>query len=183
MIYESQYWKQPLVRSARWLEKVIIEEGDSGERNLARAERELFMGFYSVRKLLETFNLSQTTRQLTYDLTFYSALTDARVDYFNRSDIHKHYELERGTSDKRDVGFICNQVIHSFVFVLAITESGAIDGAFLASDTMRHRRLYFIPLRHIVHLFRTVGRDYPSDQRYVRDEKTGQWVLTVSTSV
>ncbi|MBV7510072.1 hypothetical protein [Pseudomonas sp. PDM25] len=174
MIYESRYWKQPLVRSAGWLEKVLIKDGELSERDLASAEREMFIGFYAVRKLLETFKLSEATKHLTYDLTFYPVRQDASVDYFNRSDIHEHYEFDKGVADRKDVGFICNQVIHSFVFVLTLAESGA-EGAFLASDTMRHRRLYFIPLEHIVHLFRTVGRDYPAQQNFVRDEKTGQW--------
>ena len=174
MIHESRYWKQPLLRSARWLEKALVDE-DSSEKILARAEREVFIGFYAVRKLLATFKLSSATKRLTYELTWYPARSKALVDYFNRSDIDDHYDLDRGTTETRDIGFLCNQVVHGFIFIFAIGEAGSIDGVFLASDTMRHRRLYLVPLQHIVQTFRIVGRDYPSQQHYVRNEQSGQW--------
>ncbi|QBK05367.1 hypothetical protein DW355_11985 [Hylemonella gracilis] len=174
MIHESRYWKQPLLRSARWLEKALVDEA-SGEKILARAEREVFIGFYAVRKLLATFKLSGTTKRLTCQLISYPAKSKALVDYFNRSDIDEHYDLDNEIRETRDVGFLCNQVVHSFVFIFVTGESGSIEGIFVSSDTMRHRRLYYVALESIVQLFRAVGRDYPSQQHYVRNVQSGQW--------
>lgn len=175
MIHESYYWKQPLLRSARWLEKTLVDD-ESSERILARAEREIFVGFYAVRKLLETFSLSSTTKLLTYDLTFFNAQDNANPDHFNRDNLEKHYNLGKENTEARDIGFICNQVIHSFIFIFALSEAGQIDGIYLSSDKMRKSKLYFVPASTIIQLFRVVGRDYPSEQHLKRDPKTGQWI-------
>jgi hypothetical protein len=47
---ESRYWKTPLLRAATWLERVQIQE-QTPERTYVRIERELFLGFYVIRKL------------------------------------------------------------------------------------------------------------------------------------
>lgn len=174
MIYESSDWKQPLVRAARWLEKARVTD-ESETRIMARAEREVFIGFYAVRKLLDTLNVSKSTRCLAWKLTCYPPKVGTRVDYLNRSEVFKNYDLEIEASETRDIGFLCNQVIHSFVFELVLHESGAIDGVFLTSDQKRDKRLYHVPLSLIVEIFRTVGRDYPNELHLVRDPNTRQW--------
>jgi hypothetical protein len=50
VIQESYYWKAPLLRAANWLERLRIEES-TAEHSLVRAERELIVGFYAIRKL------------------------------------------------------------------------------------------------------------------------------------
>lgn len=174
MIHESRYWKVPLVRSATLLEKVRVDE-ESPEAALARVEREVFIGFYAIRKLLETFKLSQATKRFTVDLQCFAALPEVRVDYFNKYNIDEHYDLGRPASERRDLGFICNQIIHSYVFVIGIAEDRSIEGFFVTSDSMRHRKLYFLPLANVVAIFRLVGRDYPKEQRLVRN-RDDQWV-------
>lgn len=174
MIHESYYWKQPLLKSARWLETVLVDD-ESSERLLARAEREIFIGFYAVRKLLETFKLSTSTKLLTYDLTFFSAKESANPDYFNRDELEKHYDFDIENSHPRDIGFICNQVIHSYIFIFLLSESGHIAGIYLSSDRMKKSKLYFMPLKTISHLFKEVGNDYPSEINLERDQNTNQW--------
>ncbi|NWN64194.1 hypothetical protein [Pseudomonas allii] len=93
----------------------------------------------------------------------------------NRGDIFKNYELGNKLSETRDLGFVCNQVIHSFVFELALGESDALDGVFLTSDQKRANRLYYIPMSLIIDVFRMVGLDYPSELHLARDLKTRQW--------
>ena len=174
MIYESSDWKQPLIRAARWLEKARVLEG-SESHILARIEREVFIGFYAVRKLLETLNVSDSTRTLAWKLTCYRPKAGTTVDHLNRGDIFKNYELGAKLSETRDIGFVCNQVIHSFVFELALGESDGLDGVFLTSDQNRAKRLYYIPMSLIIDVFLTVGLDYPSELHLVRDPETGQW--------
>lgn len=52
MIRESGYWKQPLLEMADRLEHLKAVSALFGEE-LAQVERDIFIGFYSVRKLLE----------------------------------------------------------------------------------------------------------------------------------
>lgn len=174
MIYESSDWKPPLIRAARWLERAQATDR-AQTRVLARVEREIFVGFYVIRKILETFNVSSSTRVLTWKLTCYKPQKGVTVDHLNRGDILKTYELDSPLSENRDLGFICNQVIHSYVFEPAMGEADTLAGVFITSDKNRSKRLYFFPTSLIIDLFRTVGSDYPSTLRLVRDPKTRQW--------
>ncbi len=174
MIHDSSNWKKPLVRSAKWLEKLLITHEPS-ERILARAEREIFVGFYAIRKLRETFKLTNTTKLLTYNLIFFNAVNNANHDYFNRHDFEKHYDLNTEKSQPCDIGFICNQVIHSFIFVFSLNHDGNIDGIYLSSDRMKRSKIYFVPLTIVIHIFRKIGHDYPSGLHLERNRETGQW--------
>lgn len=59
MIWESWYWKQPLLEMADRLEHLKTASALSDEE-LAQVERDIFIGFYSVRKLLEALPRSPT---------------------------------------------------------------------------------------------------------------------------
>lgn len=176
MIHESRHWKTPLIKSAGWLERLQIHE-DSSESVWARIEREIFVGFYSVRKLIQTFKVSNSTSFLQLQVKYFPIRPGEVVDYFNRSDIDELYDLGNPTVETRDIGFFCNQVIHSYVFIISLDEHGALEDFFLASDTMRRHRLYFVSLKHVLHIFRTVGRDYPGDQPYRRNTRTLEWEM------
>ena len=172
MIQESRYWKEPLVRAANWLQKLRLEE-PTIERSLVRVERELFVGFYSIRKLLDTFKVSRETRELKFELEW--APNIGRVDYMNWHRLEELYDLERIQTESRDLQFLCNQFVHSYVFSTAETEDGALAGVFVASDRARHDRLYYVSLENVLTAFRTVGRDYPTESHMVRNPKTLQW--------
>lgn len=175
MIHESRYWKEPLLRAATWLSKLCVEDGDASERSLVRVERELFIGFYAIRKLLETFKVSTSTKELKFELQAYAAISDRKADYFNRTDIENLFELDRPIKEQRDIGFLCNQIVHSYIFIIDIREDGTLNGFFVASDSMRFKKLYFIELGQVAHAFRLVGKDYPSNMQYKRNIETGQW--------
>ncbi|MBL0718354.1 hypothetical protein JI742_00480 [Piscinibacter sp. Jin2] len=175
MIHESRHWKEPLLRAATWLSKLCVEEGDAGERSLVRVERELFIGFYAIRKLLETFKVSPSTKELKLALQAYTALPDRKVDYFNRADIDKFFNLSHPMNEHRNIGFICNQIVHSYIFIIDLREDGALNGFFVTPDSMRFKKLYFIELGQVVHALRLVGKDYPRNMQYQRNPKTGQW--------
>ena len=58
MIWESQFWKEDLARLALQLKKRTGQRRWS-ERSLAKLEKEVFIGFYAIRKLLESKKLSE----------------------------------------------------------------------------------------------------------------------------
>lgn len=172
VIYESRHWKIPLLRSATWLERVRLDR-DTDERSLVRVERELFVGFYAIRKLLDTFKVSPSTRTMAFSLK--SSPCVKTVDYMNAHKIDELFDLEVTNTEQRDLTFLCNQFVHSYVFVTAQDEDGKLAGAYVSSDRARRDRLYFVELAHILRAFRTVGKDYPRSQRMRRNEEAHQW--------
>ncbi|MEI6874502.1 MAG: hypothetical protein WCL50_05155, partial [Spirochaetota bacterium] len=66
MIHESYYWKQPLLVSAGRLKR-YRKARQLGQKQLLRIEKDVLIGFYSVRKLLETpFKISDGIKKATY---------------------------------------------------------------------------------------------------------------------
>jgi hypothetical protein len=172
MITESHFWKVPLLRSASWLERLRVVEATS-ERSLVRIERELFNGFYGVRKLLETFAVSSSTKKKEFSLAYFPCVK--RVDYFNAHRIEELFDFESKSSETRDIGFLCNQFIHSYVFQVVLREDGAFDGALISSDRLRQEKLFLVESVQILDTFRLVGRDYPAEMHLSRNPKSLQW--------
>lgn len=176
MIHESEDWKKPLLRTARWLEVTRVKEGSQG-RVFAEAEREIFVSFYAVRKLIDTYKISEETKKLNFQLPYHPVVAGKTVDYLNRHRILESYDTTKACTETRDITFIANQVIHSYVFEFATDDNGGIDGVFVASDTSRHQRLYYYSMVLMLSIFRAVGLDNVSEQHLIRDAKTGQWVI------
>jgi hypothetical protein len=177
VIDESRYWKAPLLRAANWIEKLRIQEESSG-KTFVRLEREVFVGFYAIRKLLETFKISDNTRSATFDLKYSPNIKP--VDYLNAHRIDELYDLSRVASESRNLEFLCNQFIHSYIFVPVIGELNEIAGLYVTSDRTRHNKLYLVEQFQVLSAFRTVGRDYPTCVKLRRNSKTRQWEGTVS---
>ena len=63
MIWESSYWKEPLLKSATWLRKIRLSE-NTQERTFVRIEKELFIGFLIKAQL----HLVKRTAQVKFRL-------------------------------------------------------------------------------------------------------------------
>jgi len=169
MIWESSYWKEPLLKAADWMRQVRFRE-NTREATFVRIEKEIFIGFYSIRKLLDTVKVSDSTKKAPYELLWYQNVKP--VDALNWHHLDEVYDLERERRETRDIRFICNLFVHSFVFV--VSGDDRFEGVYVASDKLRNKKVYFIPLSHIQAIFRLVGRDYPANISYMRNLETGE---------
>lgn len=175
MIYESSYWKEPLLEAATWLRRVRLGE-NVRETTLVKIEKELFVGFYSIRKLLETLKVSGSTKKKKFDLVWYP--NKKPVDWLNHHFVEEHYDLAKSNQESRDIGYICNLFIHSYVFTLV--GENKLEGVYVASDRTKNQKAYYVPIEVILSAFRLVGRDYPSQVVLTRNPKTGEFEGKVS---
>lgn len=171
MFRESKHWKEPLLKSASYLQCLRFSDRTS-ERTYVRVEKELFLGFYSIRKLLDTFKVSDSTKAMEFEVAWHP--NQRSVDYMNWHKIEENYDLSIRKSETRDLRFICNQFIHSCIFILSECDN-RLEGFFVVSDRERLTRCYFITLKQVLQVFRAVGKDYPSSLQLHRDLATGQW--------
>lgn len=178
MITESYYWKRPLLAGAKIIRKHMDAE-DISDAQFARIEREIFIGFYAIRKLLEaTGKISAETRNMKVVLKRYEKRAgQPMVDWYNRSEFWELYDLDNATLEFRDLLYVAHRMVHSFIFVLSSDDDG--HGAFFTSDRDKETRLNFISTDEIVRVFETVGKDYPSDFHAWRDPATGEmkWIV------
>lgn len=106
-----------------------------------------------------------------------SSLPARRPDIWARATPSDYYDLPHGTSAVLSITDLCNQVIHSYIWMLSATEAGDFDGIYVASDRQRLSGLFFIPVDRFIELFRAVGseditylqmqRDANGDLQYV----------------
>ena len=169
MIWESAYWKVTLLSAAKWLCAVRLAER-TRESTYVRIEKEIFFGFYSIRKLLDTLKVSNSTKATKYELTWCPNMKP--VDDLNWHQLDKCYDMSTEHTEIRDIRYLCNQFIHSYVFIVA--GEFRIDGIYVASDRVRNKKVYFVSLSHILHAFRLIGRDYRSMLVHVQDPDTGE---------
>lgn len=179
MITESYYWKKPLLAGAKVIRKHMCAE-DLSEAQFARIEREIFIGFYAIRKLLEaTGKVSAETRAMKVALVRYAKRADQPiVDWYNRSEFWELYDLDNPAKELRDLLYVAHRLVHSFIFILSGGDDG--HGAFFTSDRDKDTRLNFISTDEIVRVFEVVGQDYPSGFEAWRDKATGEmkWSIT-----
>jgi hypothetical protein len=73
--------------------------------------------------------------------------------------------------------FLCNQVIHSYVYKEVFDEEGLLTGIFISSDREKTRKLYFVAVTELIGLFTRIGKDYPSSREYQFDPNTDDYIV------
>ncbi len=172
MIWESCHWKEPLLENRKYMQRFRCTDSTL-ESTLAKLEKIIFLGFYSIRKLIDAVKLSNTTVESSWPVKAYPNCD--RIDLMNWHRIEEKYSFEKDVSLHKSLRWLCNQVIHSFVFVLDFDEKGKLFGIFVSSDRERNRYLYYVDRKTILTIFKLVGSDYPHDSKRIRD-LNGDWI-------
>jgi hypothetical protein len=131
------------------------------------------LGFYMIRKLLEAHKVSDSIAKRRLRLPLYPA-TGKRVTYRNTHRIEDLYDFSRSHSEIRTVAFICDQVIHSYIFVPCLAESVGWDGVIFASDRQKSRGVFYLHGRQVISLFKSVARNDPASIRWQMNPRTGE---------
>lgn len=172
MIWESYHWKEPLLKERKYLSKFHATP-NTKESTFAGLEKRIFISFYAIRKLIDADKLTTAYLSRKWNIAKYPNM--GFVDIMNWHNFDKKYDLSKETYETRDLEWICNQVIHSFVFILNFRESGLFDGIFVSSDRNKNKCIYCFTRKLIFELFDLIGNDYPPASRRVRG-KDGQWI-------
>jgi hypothetical protein len=178
MIWESSYWKEDLLRLAAGLRKRQHRRRWS-ERAQAKLEKEILYAFYAVRKLIEAKRLTDRVANLqcvarSYPYTY----TGKRLTLFDWvRNFEVAYDFRKEKSERLPIRFICNQIIHSYVFIECFGKSGGLSGIFFSSESQRYKRLYHMSIREILKALSKVGSDHVWNARAIYDDKLGDFVL------
>ena len=85
------------------------------------------------------------------------------------------YALDKPTRQNVTLQYLCNQVIHSYIFLLLFDEDGKLAGVFVVSDFHRFKKLFQISLQTIVDIFNRIGNDDIARMRLVFDPLKGDY--------
>lgn len=180
MIDDSVPWKSHLWKTAANLERRRIQRRWRASTHFL-IERELFHAAYAVRKLIEARKLSDEVEVSNWPAKNYGPPTGV-VDIMNRDKIDKFYDLSRFTAEAIALTDLCNQFIHSFVFMLSCAEEGGLNGVFVASDRARSRRLLWFDIVDVLAMLRSVAEDEIVTMRMQRVQGLGSEMVVVCKS-
>jgi len=175
MIWESNYWKDDLLRRAKML-RVRTRQKRWPEASSAKVELALMTGFYAVRKLIEAKKLTDALVAKRIPVWEFPAIGKP-IHLFNWHHIDRLYALQKSKKSQIDVEHLCHQFVHSYVFLLSFDDKRQLNGVFLSSDKKRSSCLYYVEIRAIIDLFERVGRNYSASGSFAWDAKRLDYVV------
>lgn len=165
MIHESNYWKSDLLKLANTLERRIIQTR-WGDKNFFLVEKEIFLGFYTIRKLIESRKISDSVIKRKHKLKSFPYSGNPESLFTHMRD--NEYDLTSGETVYLTTIELCNQFIHSHHFLPFLPDGKHLIGFFFCSDRKRTSGIYLITIFEVVDIYRLVGSNYPTTMRRER---------------
>lgn len=172
MITEPQYWKNEIFKCALYLsEKVDQRRWNSV--SVGYLERASMSACYGVRKLFESNYISSCEFNMPIPLRVHPSLGKG-ITSENWRQMELHYDLTSSVAKDYKFSFLCNQFIHSFVFIPVV--KGAADfglkGIAFNSDRSKKNALYYIDIWDLIDSLARYGGGYvgrPEAYKYCPD--------------
>lgn len=168
VISDSIPWREQLLTVAGTLERRKHQRRWT-ERTSFLVERDIMVSAYAVRKLCEARKVSDELSSRKWAVSQH-VLVGRPPDLWSRFEPWEHYDFE--SSNDVDLGLteLCNQIIHSWVWMISATTLGKFDGVYVSSDRQRRRCLYFIHVDELIRLFKAVGAEHIVEFTMRRDD-------------
>ena len=175
MIFESEPWREDLLRIASRLEKRYTQKRWS-ERSFYLLEKEIFLGAFAARKLIESRKVADQVAKSRVEVARYPAGSEA-ITLLNQHQFQRLYDLYANKKESLTYRDICNQFIHSSIFAPFVPFGKALVGVFIVSDRSKSEQLYYMPSVTLIELFRSIGSDLPQRCKVRYDEKKGDYIV------
>lgn len=170
MIWDSSHWKDDLLKTAERF-VAITKRRRPSQRLKISLEKEIFIAAYAVRKLMEAKLLSTDTETLQIPVISYPA-TSKTVTFLNWHHLDHLYDFARGKPVLLPLRKVCNQIIHSYVFVPVVNSmTGPVKRIWFCSDRCRNRCIHELCLVRFAETLKAVGNDYPAHMHCTYDPK------------
>jgi hypothetical protein len=156
VIFDSQIWRHDLQRIgsdlARWQTQRRWTVA-----TYANFEHAVMRGFYIVRKLLES-QLVRVSNAHNFSLVRFPSLVSGH-SHLIWPNLNKRYDFRSPAKSGKNIPFIANQFIHSYVFTPSFdSRTGLLSGVFFASDNESPVHMFWIPVSTIAAIFSAVAR-------------------------
>jgi len=198
MIYESFYWRKELLKLATKIEKRIPYKRSWTDSQNGNFEKEVMIGFYMIRKLKESFKL--TNNIIATNISGFKYPSKGKlVTLMNNHRFMELYDFEQPKKDKFTLTFLINQIVHSYIFspkfdvnrdeaIKSIEDKENVTweevdeainlvkieltGILFCSDNKRNEFLYELSIKDIIDLFRKTGNcNVTSSSRTFNEKK------------
>jgi hypothetical protein len=175
MAIESIYWKEELARIARQIRPVAKPKRWS-ERLLCTVERDLMIGFFMVRRMMELQKVSSATAK--HQMLVYSTPATKPINKLNRYSWEENYRWDAEVPSRKAASYVANQCIHAYLSVLERGADRNWSDLLVVSDYDRNDVIWRIPFSSIREIFDLVARDYPAKSTWEFDASQGDYRIT-----
>ena len=172
---ESYYWKQKLLEAVRKLEHRKLQK-TWAIRSIVLFERELMLVFFCIRKLIEAKKLTDACERRKIQVHRFPN-RGGRSDLMSLVEFEKVYDMSSGNRKNLTIGFVSNQLIHSYFIFPAFSRRHRLNGIWVTSDFERYKALYRIPISSLVSAIRYVAADQISRCTWKHGRHDGEWEI------
>lgn len=168
MIEQHLYWRQDLLKFAERLEKRYRQKKWS-DRTRYNIEKEVFLSFYIIRKLIENRRMNGSVSSSRHTVTWYPIII-GKTPSAEPKTFAFTYLLYHGWHEELTPVKLCNQFVHSRIFSPFTMKPlrGDMLGIFFASDCQSKTGLYYITLVKVIEIILSAGRNRPIKLKLVR---------------
>ncbi|OGF51375.1 MAG: hypothetical protein A2044_05655 [Candidatus Firestonebacteria bacterium GWA2_43_8] len=157
MITESYYYKNYLKKVSKILRKYNLIKRWDPVRSGHIIEREIFLSVYIIRKMIESKKLTDKIVGMRIKTKCFPIKKHCRVT--RNSSYEKKYDLKTVLTRDFNLNFICNQLIHSYVFDILLSEKNKPFWIVFCSDNKRNSELYMLEIKTIINILESISRD------------------------
>ena len=174
---ESRYWKEELERIARSI-RYVPNPPRWTERAVCVVERDISIGFFIIRRLVELHKLSRKTKD--HKVKIYGhRRNETHLNNRNHWDLERHYNLDNDVPILKSVQYISNQFIHASVSFVVRDETRNWSDVLLVSDFDRNDQIWRVPISEIRDLFLLASNDYPAQISMIYNDEKGDYDISI----
>jgi len=167
LISDSLFWKDELLKLSQKVGLRLAQRKWS-QRSLFAVEKEIFIGFYSIRKLIESKKVSNSVSGKSYKVIEFPKNCQFNISLIDNPS--KEFDFKKYNHVNISIADMCNQFIHSYYFLPVIPDGRSLVGFFICSDYQRKKSIYFINILDVVDIYKTVGENYPKSYHLIKNE-------------
>ena len=170
---ESLYWKEELLRIAKSLQPVKHPARWSVRAHCI-IERDLMIGFFLLRRLIELHKVSSRTKGCRLNVFSYKA-NGKRVTRLNGSDVPDLYDTENEIAESKALTYISNQFVHAYTSFIFRDKTRNWSDVYLVSDFDRNNCIWRVPVAEITRIFFIAAEDYPARVSMIYNAPRGDY--------
>lgn len=180
MIWDSYFWKRELQRTANRIRRLANKQDGAREKNDYELERSVMVGFYSIRKLIESMKVTSSCANTSVTLEAHPSLYGEKnaINHLNWHRIFDFYDFNIIETKAIRLSALCNLFIHSFIFMPVINTKRNIDAILITSDRTKYNFLYLIKIKDITALFKKVALNFPNKIHILRADQVTDEILS-----
>ena len=174
-MFESCYWKEELQRIAKSL-RPVSKPLRWSERRYCILQRDLAVGFFILRRMIEFHKISSVTRDESLSV-FFCQKRGKNVTHLNKHEIWELYDLDREIATTKKPSYIANQFIHSYTGLVSRDESRNWSDVYIVSDYDRKDCIWRVPIAEVCKIFTIAAKDYPHSIEMTFNTAKGDYIV------